>query len=270
MTNSQRHAAENAGFLTGVLNALTFGIFDHWIGATGTLTAGLAGLLLFAPTSFWQRNETATLGAEDLSIEGRLEAWQVAARVLRERPVLGVGAGAFLAAWNEYAPIDSDRLFGYRYVAHNLVLEALGQLGLLGVISLMSFVAICLFSAWRARHGELGGEARAVLASMAVEPGAAATATRRKLALARSCNCLQVLSCPHRYASTSRGHEVPQAMSAAPAQAFISAQPARSASSAPASRAAPQAAASWRRTSCSKAARSPRLTASISASSQGA
>ena len=128
--------------------------------------AGLAGLLLFAPTSFWQRNETTSLGAEDLSIEGRLEAWQVAARVLRERPVLGVGAGAFLAAWNEYAPIDSDRLFGYRYVAHNLVLEALGQLGLLGVISLMSFVAICLFSAWRARHGELGGEARAVLASM--------------------------------------------------------------------------------------------------------
>jgi O-antigen ligase len=128
--------------------------------------AGLAGLLLFAPASFWQRNETAVLGTEDLSIEGRVQAWQVAGRILRERPVLGVGAGAFVAAWNEYAPIDSDRLYGNRYVAHNLVLEALGQLGLLGMLSLMGFVLVCLGSAWRARHGELAGEARAILASV--------------------------------------------------------------------------------------------------------
>src|SRR5205823_4750307 len=134
--------------------------------AGAAMMAALAGVLVFAPSSFWARNETSTLGGEDLSIEGRLEAWQVAARILRERPVLGVGQNAFLASWSEYAPIDSDRLFGHRYVAHNIVLEVLGQLGLVGVFGLLGFIGIALWSAWRARDGELGGEARAVLASL--------------------------------------------------------------------------------------------------------
>jgi len=129
------------------------------------LTA-VAAMLLLAPASFWERNETAGLGAEDLSIEGRLQAWQVAARIFQERPVLGVGEGAFLEAWNQYAPIDSDRLFGHHYVAHNLVLEVLGQLGLVGLIGLMGFICASLWSAWKARDGELGGEARAVLAAL--------------------------------------------------------------------------------------------------------
>ena len=126
-----------------------------------------AGVMLLAPASFWQRNETATLGAEDLSIEGRFEAWQVAGRILHERPILGVGQNAFLEAWSEYAPIDSDRLYGHRYVAHNIVLEVLGQLGIVGLIGLMGFIAAAFWSAWRARNGELGGEARAVLAALA-------------------------------------------------------------------------------------------------------
>ena len=130
-----------------------------------TLVA-LAGVLVLAPASFWQRNETATLGAEDLSIEGRFQAWQVSWRILHERTLLGVGQNAFLTAWDEYAPIDSDRLFGHRYVAHNLVLEVIGQLGLVGLFGLIGFITIALWSAWRARNGELGGEARAVLASM--------------------------------------------------------------------------------------------------------
>jgi len=125
-----------------------------------------AGMMLFAPTSFWERNETSTQGAEDLSIEGRLQAWQVAGRAFRERPVLGVGEGAFLEAWSQYAPIDSGRLFGHRYVAHNLVLEVLAELGVVGLFGLAGFITICLWSAWRARHGELGGEARAVLAAL--------------------------------------------------------------------------------------------------------
>src|SRR5436190_15868985 len=121
--------------------------------ATVCVLIGAAGMLLLAPTSFWQRNETAALGAEDLSIVGRLEAWQVAARIFEERPILGVGEGAFLDAWNQYAPIDSDRLFGHRYVAHNLVLEVLGTLGLVGLFGLMGFILISTWSAWKASNG---------------------------------------------------------------------------------------------------------------------
>ena len=133
---------------------------------TALVMVGSAGLLLLAPASFWERNETVALGDEDLSIEGRLEAWQMAGRILRERPLLGVGESAFLKAWDEFAPIDSDRLFGHRYVAHNLVLETAAQLGLIGLVALFGFVATAFWSAWRARNGPLGGEARAAIAAL--------------------------------------------------------------------------------------------------------
>jgi O-antigen ligase len=125
-----------------------------------------ASMMLLAPASFWERNESAALGAEDLSIEGRLQAWQVAGRAFQERPMLGVGEGAFLEAWSQYAPLDSDRLFGHRYVAHNLILEVLGELGIVGFLGLAGFITVCVWSAWKARNGELGGEARAVLAAL--------------------------------------------------------------------------------------------------------
>lgn len=42
LTMSQRMAAEGAGFLTGTLDFLTFGIFSKWIGPTGSITKYLA------------------------------------------------------------------------------------------------------------------------------------------------------------------------------------------------------------------------------------
>ena len=45
VTISQKLAAESAGFWTGILNTLTFGIFSNLIGPTGTWTAALAKLM---------------------------------------------------------------------------------------------------------------------------------------------------------------------------------------------------------------------------------
>ena len=42
VTTAEYYAAKGAGFLTGGLNTLTFGIFDSWIGAEGAITKGLA------------------------------------------------------------------------------------------------------------------------------------------------------------------------------------------------------------------------------------
>ena len=121
------------------------------------------GVLLFAPSSFWQRNETISQYELDPSVQGRMQAWQVAERIFKERPLLGVGESAFLTAWKEYAPIDAGRQY---YVAHNLELEVLGQVGSIGLLGMMAFIACALWSAWRARNGEMGNEARAVFASL--------------------------------------------------------------------------------------------------------
>ncbi len=123
-----------------------------------------AGVLILAPQSFWQRNETIAGYAEDVSVQGRVNAWHVAFRIVRERPLLGVGEASFLAAWKQYAAIDAP--IDHPYVAHNLFLEVVGELGLVGLFGMVGLLLCSLWSGWRARNGELGGEARAVFAAL--------------------------------------------------------------------------------------------------------
>jgi O-antigen ligase len=122
-----------------------------------------AGLLILAPSSFWSRNETITAYGEDGSVHGRVQAWHVAKRAIAEHPIVGIGEQAFLAAWDHYAPLDAGH---DRYVAHNLFLEVLAELGLLGFFGLVVFLGITLWSGWKCRNGPMGVEARALLASM--------------------------------------------------------------------------------------------------------
>ncbi len=123
-----------------------------------------AGVLILAPASFWERNETIAGYAEDASVQGRINAWHVAFRIARERPLLGVGEAGFLAAWKQYAAIDAP--IDHPYVAHNLFLEVLGELGLVGLFGMVGLLLCALWSGWRARNGELGGEARAIFAAL--------------------------------------------------------------------------------------------------------
>jgi len=133
------------------------------LAATFALVA-TAGVLLLAPAMFWQRNETISLSQEDASIQGRLQAWQVAGRIFRERPILGVGESAFMSAWKQYAPIDDP--IEHLYVSHNLELEVLGQLGVIGLFGMVAFIVCALWSGWRARNGGMAHESRAVFAAL--------------------------------------------------------------------------------------------------------
>jgi len=143
---------------------LVFALLSRRKALAGTVALiATAGVLLFAPRSFWQRNETIAEYEADASVQGRMQAWQVAFGIFRDHPLIGVGESAFLEAWSQYAPIDAGHR---RYVAHNLFLEVLGQLGLVGLFGYLGFTLCALWSAWRARNGELGGEARAILAAL--------------------------------------------------------------------------------------------------------
>jgi O-antigen ligase len=136
----------------------------HKFASLGAVALLALGVVLFAPQSFWTRNETIAGYAQDESVRGRIHAWQVAGRIAQEHPLLGAGEQAFLAAWEHYAPADAGP---HRYVAHNLFLEVLGNLGFTGLFAHLAFLSCALWSGWRARNGPMGHEARAVLAALA-------------------------------------------------------------------------------------------------------
>jgi O-antigen ligase len=119
----------------------------------------------FAPETFWRRSTTLAHLEEDASVQGREHAWQVLGVVVAERPLSGVGAGAFLAAWPRYAPLEAG---GRRYVAHNILLEIVGDLGIPAFVLFAAFAAWMLWSIWRIGADPLvGTEARAVFAALA-------------------------------------------------------------------------------------------------------
>ncbi|MBJ6764311.1 O-antigen ligase family protein [Myxococcaceae bacterium JPH2] len=124
----------------------------------------IAGLAVFAPKSFWARNETVADFHEDASAMGRVYAWQVASRISLDQPLLGVGAGGFRYAWPLYAPPEAHRA----YVAHNIFLDVIGELGWIGLLFFLTFVGGATGGAFAAsRDVELGWLARALSSSMA-------------------------------------------------------------------------------------------------------
>ena len=123
------------------------------------------GLLAFAPTSFWQRQATIAEYETDVSVAGRENAWKVLGVIVEERPFTGVGASAFIQAWGRYAPLEAG---GRRYVAHNVLLEIVGELGIVAFGLFCAFIAWLLPKLWRAGSDPLvGTEARAIFAALA-------------------------------------------------------------------------------------------------------
>jgi hypothetical protein len=71
------------------------------------------------------------------SSAGRTDYWRVAAKEFRQHPWLGSGAGTFDLYWHRYRPNDFGALD-----AHSLYVETLGELGVVGLLLLVTaFVA---------------------------------------------------------------------------------------------------------------------------------
>jgi probable O-glycosylation ligase (exosortase A-associated) len=122
------------------------------------------GLVVFAPQSFWQRNETVTSFHQDASAMGRVYAWQVASRISLDRPLLGVGVGSFRFAWPFYAPPEAT----HAYVAHNVFLDVIGELGFVGLLCFLVFAGGATGGAFAAsKDSQMGWLGRALSAAMA-------------------------------------------------------------------------------------------------------
>jgi O-antigen ligase len=79
---------------------------------------------------------------------GRHDFYRVAIDAFEEKPVLGVGAGTYVFAWDRHRSIALPV-----HDAHSLYLEAFAELGIVGGLLVLALVATLLwtgFSAWRA------------------------------------------------------------------------------------------------------------------------
>ncbi|MDQ3997801.1 MAG: O-antigen ligase family protein [Gemmatimonadota bacterium] len=124
--------------------------------AAGALAVSVA---LLAPAGVWTRMSglskvasTADLRQADPegSAKGRFDIWRVAVKIIRDQPVLGVGAGAYHLAHASYARDDEFGLAvrGKRDT-HSTVLNVLAETGVPG---LMLFLALLLTTAWKAER----------------------------------------------------------------------------------------------------------------------
>jgi O-antigen ligase len=95
--------------------------------AVGAALAVVAALLL-SPISPLNREDTrANLsGAVDMSAQGRIDAWRSALRIAEDRPLGGVGAGAFVVGYDLYAPGDA----GPARAAHNSFAMVAAEVGI--------------------------------------------------------------------------------------------------------------------------------------------
>ncbi|MBA3735474.1 MAG: O-antigen ligase family protein [Actinobacteria bacterium] len=86
----------------------------------------------------------------NLSGNNRLPVWRVAVRQFEQKPWMGSGAGTYELYWQRYRPVA-----GQVRDAHNLYLETLGELGIVGLVLLVLGLAPPLIAAVRARSQTL-------------------------------------------------------------------------------------------------------------------
>ncbi len=92
-------------------------------------------------------NRTGSISTQDPALGIRLLMWKATARLIRERPLAGVGAGAWQIEIPLFHAQDSELETDYH--AHNEYLQLLAEYGLAGWLFLLSMAAYLLLSFWR-------------------------------------------------------------------------------------------------------------------------
>jgi tetratricopeptide (TPR) repeat protein len=85
---------------------------------------------------------------ESGSGSGRYQFWSAALDAFVHEPITGIGAGANEAWWNEHGSIAR-----VLRDAHSLFFEMLGELGVIGLLLIASFLGLAVMYGWRRRAG---------------------------------------------------------------------------------------------------------------------
>ena len=108
----------------------------------------------------------------DHILSGRMIIWETAGEMIKDRPLTGVGTGAFADAYDHYAnrPEDifkSGGSYGGVYHAHQMYISIAAESGLIGLAGLVAAIGLCI--AWFIRASkEQRAQAAPYVASLAV------------------------------------------------------------------------------------------------------
>lgn len=150
-----------------------------WIAATGLAVVVVAALLVSglpqrAIDDFGNTNAISNLSDQrsrllSASNNGRFEHWRVAIDAFEAHPLLGTGAGTYQLQWAEH------RTSSFTVInAHSLYAQVLGELGIVGLLLLLTaLVALAVGLARRARGDDRAvvGAVIAMTAAWAVHAG---------------------------------------------------------------------------------------------------
>jgi len=152
------------GFLGFLAGAVVWAIREKRRVQVAVVAASLVvGMSVLAPDTFWRRSETIAGFRSDASAMGRVHAWEAAANMSKDRPLLGVGTGAFLYAWPIYRPIEEKMA----HVAHNVFLDVVSELGFIGFVLFLIFLGGAAGGAFQAsRNPDLAWLARGIAAGV--------------------------------------------------------------------------------------------------------
>jgi tetratricopeptide (TPR) repeat protein len=142
---------------------------------------GLAGIAAANPVERFREFKSAPdSGAEigesyvtghlaNSSGSGRYQFWSTALDAFSHDPITGIGAGGYEAWWAEHGSIS-------RTVrdAHSLFFETVGELGVLGLLLIVSFLGLGALYGWRRRGTSPNGSVEVALALLAAGVLAAA------------------------------------------------------------------------------------------------
>jgi O-Antigen ligase len=124
------------------------------IALVGLAFVVLAGVAVADPVSRFEDFKQAPQ-ASDVSAHfssgsgsGRYQFWSAALDAFEAEPITGIGAGGYEAWWNQHGSIP-------RIVrnAHSLFFETLAELGIGGLVLIVSFAALAVVQGWRRRRG---------------------------------------------------------------------------------------------------------------------
>ena len=112
----------------------------------GILAVGMA--VLMAASGMSKRSSGGEGDGIDESAQGRLDAWMAGARMVKAKPILGVGYDRFA---DNYPTYVTNAVIWGKLEAHNSFVKAIAETGIVGFIPFMAMVVLSFKSAFRLR-----------------------------------------------------------------------------------------------------------------------